>query len=267
MFAWQAAGDYLFITYFKTGMGSQLYALSFQTLYEGVATGLTPFATPFPSFEPSPLSGIYRIVVDRSDLKDSEATLRSPMVLMGLAVGERGPAASRVYEFPVRVLHQNLIWREPEQAVKDTGSVEEDDEQASETVDAPQIPVRGYGGARVEFPAPPNLVTFPSPQYMNVARLSNGLFWGLCDQRERIQESDLRAMHGTQLHICDITTAEAHNRVLKEVKDLPQGQAHAVDMDVGVVCIVQPGTPRAVGEDGQEVEITRTTMILVHWYS
>jgi hypothetical protein len=72
-------------------------------------------------------------------------------------------------------------------------------------------------------------------------------------------------MHFIELHVCDINVPEGLGRNLKRIKDIPEGSAHVVDMDVGVVCIVQAGAPKPAKEE-QEPDI-QTTRISVQWYS
>lgn len=256
MFAWQAAGDYLLITYFKNGLGSLLYALAFETLYQAPGSSLSPLATPFPAFEAAPLTGVYRIVADRLDAKDSSDALDLPMVLMGLASGVRGHGASRVYKLPARILHKEPIHGQLMEGLTQPPSNEENPQGTTPndgSFTLTQSQGGYYGGVKAEFPDPPSLLDFPSPQYINTARLSNGIFWGLCDQRERIMESQVRGMHLIELHVCDINAAEGPGRSLKRIKDIPEGSSHVVDMDVGVVCIVESDI--------------KTTRIVIQWYS
>jgi len=267
MFAWQAAGDYLLITYFKNGLGSMLYALAFETLYQPPRSSIAPPATRFPAFEAAPLTGVYRLVADRLDAKESGDVLDVPMVLMGLASDVRGHGASRVYRLPARILYKEPIYRQPMEGMSQLPSNEENPHSTTSN-DGSSTPTESkigyYGGVKVEFPDPSCLLNFPSPQYINTARLSNGIFWGLCDQRERIMESEVRSMHFIELHVCDINVPEGLGRSLKRIKDIPEGSAHVVDMDVGVVCIVQSGAPKPAEEQESDIETTR---ISVQWYS
>lgn len=265
MFAWQAAGDYLLITYFKSGSGSLLYALAFETLYQATGSGLSPLAAPFPAFEAAPLTGVYRIVADRLDAKYSSEVLDLPMVLMGLASGVRGHGASRVYKLPARILYKEPIYRQLMEGSSQPPSNKENPQCTTPNDGSSIRTQRYYGGVKAEFPDPPSLLEFPLPQYINTARLSSGIFWGLCDQRERIMESEVRSMHLIELHVCDINVAEGAGRSLKPIKNIPEGCSHVIDMDVGVVCIVLSGALKPANAE-QESDI-ETTRIVIQWYS